>query len=393
MARKRRTIVIAGGGTGGHVFPGIAVARELRRRDAARPLEWIGARAGLETRLVPAEGIPLTALNLGGMAGLGLAVRAASAMKAAGGTLACLRRFAARRPAAVLGVGGFASGPAGLAAALLRVPLVLHEQNARPGGTNRSLARFAKAVALSFEGTREWLPARVRAKSVVTGNPVRAEFFSAPATGTVPHAKSATGTVPHEETASRPQAAPPLELLVFGGSRGARSINRALGEALPLLSGWRGRLHVVHQTGEAELQAARAAHTAAGFDSEVVPFLDDMPERMRRADLVLARSGASTVFELAAVGRPSILVPFPQAAGGHQADNARLLAEAGAARIIEDHALTGRSLADALDALLADTAARTAMGAAARSLARPDAAARIADLVESAAGAAEGRAA
>jgi len=370
MNEKRRTIVIAGGGTGGHVFPGIAVARELRRRDPGRPLGWIGARGGLEMRLVPAEGIPLVALRLGGMAGLGPLVRMASAVKAAAGTLACLVRFAARRPAAVLGVGGFASGPAGLAAALLRVPLVLHEQNARPGATNRALSRFARSVAVSFEGTRALLPSATRNRVVVTGNPVRAEFFGA-----------------EDPRAAAPVPSGPagrLRLLVFGGSRGARSINRAVADALPHLVRWRARLHIVHQTGEVDLAGAREAHTAAGFSSDVAPFLDDMADRMRRADLVLCRSGASTVFELAACGRPALVVPFPLAAGGHQMDNARLLVDAGAAVLLEDRELTGASLAAALENLLSDPARLKAMGAAARALARPDAAARIADLVETA---------
>ena len=358
--------MITGGGTGGHVFPGLAVARELLRRDPVRPIVWIGSRAGLESRLVPAEGIRLVSLSLGGLAGKGIVTRLRSAAQALAGVLRCMARFLRDRPAAVLGVGGFASGPACLAAVLLRVPLILHEQNSVPGGTNRFLARFARAIAVSFDETAAALEA---SRIIVTGNPVRAEFF-APA---APVAQRA-------ETAQPPR----LKLLVVGGSRGARSINRAVAGALPGLARWKGRLSIVHQTGEADWEEARKAHAGAGLDSEVLPFLDDMPRRMREADLVLSRSGASAVFEIAAAGRPAILVPFPHAAGGHQAANARSLAAAGAALVIEDRELSGGRLAAALDALLPDSQRLRTMADAARRLSRPDAASRIADLVEEA---------
>ncbi|PYT07950.1 MAG: undecaprenyldiphospho-muramoylpentapeptide beta-N-acetylglucosaminyltransferase [Acidobacteria bacterium] len=371
---EKRAIVIAGGGTGGHVFPGLAVARELRRRDPSRPLVWIGSRSGLEARLVPPESLPLLALRLGGIAGRSAASTAAASAMAAAAVLRCLALFIARRPAAVLGVGGFASGPACLAAVLLRVPLVIHEQNAIAGGTNRFLARFADAVGVSFEQTAGAVRSR---RVVVTGNPIRTEFFA----GSEKDRKGQTLQSPVSPASSGSQR---LSLLIFGGSRGAHSINEAMTSALPHLAGWRDRVSIVHQTGQADFDQVRNAYARAGFDSDVRPFLDDMPLRMRQADLVIGRAGASTIFELAASGKPAILVPFPHAAGGHQLDNARSLEASGAARVVEDSALTGERLAAEIRELLSDTDRLRLMGEAARPVARPDAAARIADLVESA---------
>ncbi len=361
----KRPIVIAGGGTGGHVFPGIAVARELRRRDPARPLLWIGARAGIEARLVPAEQIPLTLLPLGGVAGKSLAVRAKSLVQAGSAFVRCTDLFRNEHPAAVLGVGGFASGPAGAAAVLARVPLLLHEQNSVPGGTNRLLARFARTIAVSFPDTAARLASQ---RVVVTGNPVRAEFFA-----------GAGGHAPGSGFG-------PLAVLVTGGSRGARSINRAVADALPrLAAAGTGAFHFTHQTGDADAASLAETHRAAGFASEVAAFLDDMPRRMQAADLVVCRSGASAVFEVAAAGRPSVLIPFPFASGDHQTANARSLADAGAALLIPDAELSGERLAATLLSLAADRAGLARMGAAAGALAQPTAASRIADLIEEAA--------
>jgi UDP-N-acetylglucosamine--N-acetylmuramyl-(pentapeptide) pyrophosphoryl-undecaprenol N-acetylglucosamine transferase len=350
-------VVFAGGGTGGHLFPALAVADELRRRSPRLGIEFVGGRRGLETRLVPRAGYPLRTLPLSGLKGVGLSARAVAAAEAAIAVLRCTASFVARRPALVVGMGGYASGPAALAAWLLRVPMMLMEQNHFPGATNRWLASRADAVCVPSEAAR----ARLGGIGIVTGNPVRPEF-------------AAIGPPPG---GSR------LALLAFGGSRGARSINHAMREALPALAAMTPPPAIVHQTGpeaHAEMVAAYAAHPSLGAD--VQPFLDDMPRRISEADLVVSRAGATTLAELAAAGRPAILVPLPHAADDHQRLNAEAVRNAGAAVVIADAGLDGATLATAIAHLAGDPGERARMGTAARGLARPDAAARIAEIAE-----------
>ena len=350
-------IVFAGGGTGGHLFPALAVAEELRRRRPHAAIEFVGARRGIETRLVPKHGFPLTTLALSGLKGAGPLARVAAAAGAGLAVARCAAGFLARRPALVVGVGGYASGPAVLAAHLLRVPTMLMEQNHYPGATNRWLAPRATAVCVPSEAAR----ARLGGRGIVTGNPVRPEF-------------AAIGAAP---------GGPRLCVLVFGGSRGARSINRAMVEALPRLAAAVPAPRVVHQTGadaEAEVSAAYARHP--GLDGVVLAFLDDMPARLAAADLVVCRAGATTLAELAVAGRPAILVPFPHAADDHQRLNAEAVRDAGAAVVLADAGLSGDVLASEIDALAAEPGRRLRMAAAAKTLARPDAAGRIADVAE-----------
>ena len=354
-------IVIAGGGTGGHVFPGLAVAAELRRRDPSGEILFLGSEKGLETRLVPAAGFALRTLRLGGLAGKTASAAALSAWRATLAVVRCLGMFLRRRPAAVVGVGGFASGPAVLAALLLRVPTLIHEQNATPGLTNRWLAPFVDEIAVSFPGTETVL----RGRGAVTGNPIRAEFFAIP---------------PYAGPGAR------LRVLIFGGSRGARALNQAAAAALARLAPAKQRLAIVHQTGEADLAATRDAYARSGLEATVLPFLDDMPARLAAADLVICRSGAGTVFELAAAGRASILVPYPLAAGRHQEKNARWMAAAGAAEVVLNQDLTGERLATLIEGALAAPQVLVSRAAAARALARPDAAAAIASMTEGLAG-------
>lgn len=361
---RERPVVIAGGGTGGHVFPGLAVAAELRRRRPERPLEWIGAQGGLEERLVASAGIPITLLPLAGAARMGLLRTLKAGALAALGTLRCAWRFATRRPALLIGVGGFASGPAALAAILLGVPTLLLEQNAFPGFTNRALARAADAVAVSFPEAE----ARLRGRIVVTGNPVREAIARV--------GERAPGDV--------------VAVLAFGGSRGARSLTEAWIGAVPLLADLPLRLTL--QTGPGDLDRARKALASARFAAaapkgaplapEVVAFLDDMPARLEGADLVVSRAGATTVAEVTASGRASILVPFPHAASDHQRWNARALASAGAAVVIDPDELSPERLAQAVRALATDREQLTRMAGLARGLGRPDATARVADLAE-----------
>jgi len=351
-------IVIAGGGTGGHVFPALAVAGELRRRDASREMLFLGAVGGIETRLVPAAGFALRTLRLGGIAGKSLVARVRSLVQASAATLRCAAMFLRRRPALVMGVGGFASGPAVLAALAIRVPTLIQEQNAEPGLTNRWLGRFVDRVALSLPGSE----ARFGSRAFVAGNPIRPEFFRIP---------------PYAGPSDR------LRILVFGGSRGARTLTRATVSALDHLADVAGRISIVLQTGEAEHAGAARACEGKGFDIEVLPFIDDMPARLTAADLVVCRSGAGTVFELAAAGRASVLVPFPFSAGGHQEKNADWLAREGAAAVVSDAEMTGSRLAGTVREALAAPASLTARAEAARRLARPRAAEEIADAAES----------
>jgi UDP-N-acetylglucosamine--N-acetylmuramyl-(pentapeptide) pyrophosphoryl-undecaprenol N-acetylglucosamine transferase len=349
-----RTILVAAGGTGGHVFPGIAVANELVRRDPSTRVVFAGTARGLETRLVPRAGyglellpiLPLNAISLA-RALKGLAVLPWGMVRAA----ALVRRL---RPAAVLGVGGYAGGPVTLLAALLGVKAVLLEPNAKPGFANRVLKPFVEKAACSYEEARAYFGV----KGVLTGNPVRGGFAPLPLRDHVA----------------------PLTLLAFGGSQGSRVLNEALVAALPHLPGG-DALRIVHQTGPAMHEGVVAAYRAAGREAEVVPFLDDMERRVGEADLVLSRSGATTCAELTAAGKAAVLVPFARSADDHQRTNARALAAAGAAVMIEEEALDGTSLAEALGALVASPARLAAMEDASRRLGRPDAAARVADLL------------
>jgi UDP-N-acetylglucosamine--N-acetylmuramyl-(pentapeptide) pyrophosphoryl-undecaprenol N-acetylglucosamine transferase len=354
---KAPYIVFAGGGTGGHLFPALAVADELRRRHPDAVVDFVGGRRGLETRLVPQAGYPLRTLPISGLKGASLPARAVAGGAAALAVLRCAAWFIAHRPRLVVGVGGYASGPAVLAAWLLGIDTMLMEQNHFPGATNRWLAPRAAAVCVPSEAAR----ARLGGRGIVTGNPVRPEF-------------TAIGPSPRAASTS---------LLVFGGSRGARSINRAIVEALPLLAAMSPPPRIVHQTGPEEHDSVARAYAAQpNLAAEVSAFLDDMPARLAAADLVVSRAGATTLAELAAAGRPAILVPFPHAADDHQRLNAEAVRDAGAAVMIRDADLAGPGLGAEIAALASDPARRERMAAAARTLARPDAARRIADVAE-----------
>ena len=349
------TILIAAGGTGGHLFPGIAVADELARRDPATRVVFVGTPRGLESRIVPRAGYALELLPILPLKGVGT-------LRTLQGLLAlprALLRAAAvvrrERPEAVLGVGGYAGGPLVLMAALMGIRTVILEPNAKPGFTNKVLRPFAGRAACAYE---EALRA-FGSKGVLTGNPVRGGFASLP---------------PKEHRA-------PLTLLAFGGSQGSRILNRSLVQALPLLPP-APRLRIVHQTGEAMRDEVAAAYAAAGREAEVLAFLDDMEARFGQADLVLARSGATTCAELTAAGKAAVLVPFAAAADDHQRTNARAMEAAGAARMVEEKDLTGASLARAVAGVLEEPGRLVEMEAASRRLGRPDAASRVADLLD-----------
>jgi UDP-N-acetylglucosamine--N-acetylmuramyl-(pentapeptide) pyrophosphoryl-undecaprenol N-acetylglucosamine transferase len=351
-------VVIAGGGTGGHLYPGIAVARELRRRMPEARVTFAGTARGIESRVIPKEGFELDVLRSAGLKGAGgRALARGFALLPLSG-IDAWRIISRRTPDVVVGVGGYSSGPVVLAAALRRIPTLLLEQNAVPGVTNRLLAQLVSAAAVTFESTVKYFGRR----GFVAGNPVRAEFLEGARRAGKSTVDRAEGT----------------RVLIFGGSQGAHAINMAMVEAAPRLADHRG-LAITHQTGERDLDSVRDSYRRAGLEARVEPFLYAMDREMKAADLVICRAGATTIAELTAAGRAAILVPLPTAADDHQRKNAEVLAAAGAAELVEQKTLTGEVLANRIRALAADHARRAAMVEAARRLARPDAARVIVD--------------
>ena len=347
-------IVVAGGGTGGHLYPGIAVAREILRRQPQAQVSFAGTERGIESRVIPREGFALDVLRSAGLKGKSMTslVRGVALLPLSG--VDAWRIVSRRRPHLVIGVGGYSSGPVVMAAAVRGVPTLLLEQNAVPGLTNRLLARVVSAAAVTFDSTLAFFGRR----GFVTGNPVRTEFFDpAPAA-------SSTG---------------PPRILIFGGSQGAHAINMAMVEAAPRLAAEPGRVAITHQTGERDLERVRDGYQRAGLEARVEPFLFAMDREMKSAELVICRAGATTLAELTAAGRPSLLVPLPTATDDHQRKNAEALVAAGAADMIEQSSLSGERLAQRIGELIADGGRLQRMSAAARGLAKPDAARHIVD--------------
>ena len=345
------TVLIAGGGTGGHLFPGIAVARALIASVGAR-VSFVGTAAGLEVRVLPREQLELDVIRSAGLKGKSLAALARGLGLLPLSAVDAWRVISRRRPDVVVGVGGYSSGPVVLLAALRGIPTLLMEQNATPGLANRLLAPVVRAAAVTYEETaRHFGP-----KAFVSGNPVRAEFF----------ARAATPS----------PAGAPVRVLVFGGSQGARAINAAMVEAAPELARLAPPVAITHQTGERDVEMVREGYRRAGLEARVEPFLFAMDHEMAAADLAVCRSGATTLAELTAAGLPAILVPLPGATDDHQHRNAVVLAAKAAAEIVDQRNLG--MLASRVAALAADPARRARMAEAARTLARPDAAAVIA---------------
>jgi UDP-N-acetylglucosamine--N-acetylmuramyl-(pentapeptide) pyrophosphoryl-undecaprenol N-acetylglucosamine transferase len=374
-------VLIAGGGTGGHLYPGIALARELLRRDASTQVSFVGTADGIEARVVPREGFALDLIRVAGIKGKRLGDRLRGFLLLPLAALDAWRVLSRSKADVVIGVGGFASGPVLALAALRNYPTMLLEQNAQPGITNRLLAPIVRAAAVNFEAALAYFPRT----GFVAGNPVRPEFF--PAWNEEANDRSDATAADRGPTAptrgTLPDAA---RVLIFGGSQGAHAINVAMVAAAPRLAAAGVRLAITHQTGERDLELVRDAYARAGCAARVEAFIFEIDGEMKAADLVICRAGATTLAELAAAGRPSVLVPLPTATDDHQRKNAEVLARAGAAMVIDERELTGERLADAIAALAADAGRRGAMAAAARKLARPDAAARIADRAEALAG-------
>ncbi|HLH09619.1 MAG TPA: undecaprenyldiphospho-muramoylpentapeptide beta-N-acetylglucosaminyltransferase [Terriglobales bacterium] len=350
--------VLAGGGTGGHVIPALAIARELQNLYQAEVL-FVGTARGMETRLVPAAGYRLELIKVGQLNRVSLATRVRTLVDLPMSVAHSARLLGNFNPDVVIGVGGYASGPAMAAAWLKGIPSLIFEPNLIPGFTNRMAARMASEAAVQFEQTGSYFR-----KAKVTGVPVRESFFQIPA---------------------RPSEAV-TTLLVFGGSQGSRAINRAVLSALPLLKERMSDFHLIHQTGEREYNDAREAYAKSGLSAEVFPFINDMAQAFCRADLLLCRSGASTVAEIAAAGKAVVFIPLPTAADDHQRKNAEALVEAGAGVLLPEKELTPERLADTLVGLLADRARLARMSLAARNLAHPDAAKEIAGMAARLAG-------
>ena len=354
-------MIIAAGGTGGHIFPGVAIARELLRRDPAAEILFVGTSRGLESKIVPREGFKLELIKVSALKGVSafqrvksLAGLPLSFVEARG----ILKRF---RPDVVIGVGGYSSGPTLLMAALLRIPTMVVEPNAMPGFTNRVLARWVDAAALTFEDAQKYFGGRGR----VTGNPIRNDF----------------ALLKKKERGER------LSVLIFGGSQGAHAINTAMVGALKLLAAHRDRLDITHQTGERDFEMVRRGYAEAGFDkADVRPFIEDMANRFENSDVLVCRSGATTAAEVAAAGKAAIFVPFPFATDDHQRKNAEAFVRAGAGRMILQQELTPERLAGEIERLIGEPGEIDRMEGASRRLGRPDSAERAVDLAMEIAG-------
>jgi UDP-N-acetylglucosamine--N-acetylmuramyl-(pentapeptide) pyrophosphoryl-undecaprenol N-acetylglucosamine transferase len=349
--------ILAGGGTGGHVIPALAIANQLKKSYDAEVM-FIGTARGIENRLVPAAGYPLQLVRVGALKNVSLMTRLKTSFdlpRAIWHAGRILNEFA---PDVVIGVGGYASGPAMLSAVMKHIPTLAFEPNVVPGFANRMVAKFVSGAAVHFEET-----ARYFRHAEVTGVPVRQAFFE------IPPKRGGTPTV-----------------LIFGGSQGAHAINDAVFRCLPVLKREAPGIHIIHQTGERDYNDALAAYQAVGEPAEVSKFIEDMPAAFARADLVVCRSGASTVAEIAAAGKPAVFVPFPRAADDHQRVNAEALARHGAAVVVEESKLEGVWLAETIAALLVDPPRLQAMSHAARDLAHPNAASDIARMAARVAG-------
>jgi UDP-N-acetylglucosamine--N-acetylmuramyl-(pentapeptide) pyrophosphoryl-undecaprenol N-acetylglucosamine transferase len=364
LARTR--ILMVSGGTGGHIFPALAVAQELTSRSAAGSsryeIEFLGTRRPLEAKLIPGAGFPLRTVDAAGLKGIRGVQRLRNLWILPQTAITVAEILREIRPRVVLGVGGYLAGPVMAEAALARIPTLLIEPNVRPGFTNRMLAPLVRIAALGFAETAPVYGKKAR----VTGLPVRRAFFEIP---------------PRENRERRSEGAE-FTILVVGGSQGASAINQAVLKAAPLLANGPMPLRIVHQTGDRDYNEVTKTHQQLGSRAQVHAFIDDMPAALAAADLVISRAGATAVAELAAAGRAALLIPFPGAADQHQLDNARAVEKAGAARIIEQSELTPERLASQVRELMESPVALRRMETAARSMARPDAAAHIADLVE-----------
>ncbi len=348
-------MIIAGGGTGGHLFPGVAIAEEFLARNKDNQVLFIGTERGLEARILKDLGFDLRTINIEGVKGRGLRSLAAL-FKIPLSLMQSRRIIRSFSPDVVVGVGGYASGPAVLAAYLMGIRTAIAEQNALPGVTNRILGRFAGRIFVSFAESEKWFPP---GKVVVTGNPVRSGLFDG--------CRAGVG------------AGGPFTVLVFGGSQGAHRINEAVGEALAGLAEMKGRIRFLHQTGERDAAQVEKIYREQGIEAQVFPFIRDMAAAYRSADLLICRAGATSIAEITACGKAAVFIPFPFAVNDHQTENARVLVETGAAEMIAERDLDGARLAGVIRKLAAEPDRIREMEKKSRGLGNPRAAADIVD--------------
>lgn len=350
-------VLIAAGGTGGHIYPGIAVAKEVSARDAESEVLFVGTARGLEKKIVPENGFQLSLINSAGLKNVGFVGKVKGLSVLPKSFLEARRIIRQFRPHVVVGAGGYVSGPVLLMAAIMGVPTLVMDSNALPGFANRQLARFVERAALTFE---EAMPFFGK-KGIVTGNPVRSEFFDIPAK----------------------ERAETFHVLIFGGSQGARAINNAMIDALGKLDSYVDRLTITHQTGEVDFDAIHNAYAVSNFaGADVRPFISDIFVEFGKADLIICRAGATTCAEVSAAGKAAIMVPFPMAADDHQRKNAEALQNAGAAKMILQQDLSGERLAEEIAELIDSPSKIDEMESAAKKLGRPDAAAATVDIIE-----------
>lgn len=351
-------VIIGGGGTGGHLFPGVAVGREILDRYPESEILFITAGKKIESNILTDAGFTQSSIMVEGIKGKGWKKAIKSILKLPYGLVQSIRILKKVSPHVVLGVGGYSAGPVCFASWIMRIPTAIHEQNSFPGLTNRLLCRIADRVFISFDESRIHFPA---GRLVVTGNPVRGEFF--------------------EKQAQRNRN-DSFTVLVVGGSQGAMSINRAFLAALELLKDTGKDFRPIHQTGDKDFDWISGEYKRRGLRGDIMPFIEDMPGAYNQADIFVGRAGAGTIFELAALGKPSILIPYPYAANRHQEANARVLVEAGGAEMLLEDNLTGKRLADLLLRYMGDRVALKKMGEMALKAARPDATKSIVDHLE-----------
>jgi UDP-N-acetylglucosamine--N-acetylmuramyl-(pentapeptide) pyrophosphoryl-undecaprenol N-acetylglucosamine transferase len=345
-------VILAGGGTGGHLFPGVAVAREFQRRDAMTKILFVGTDRGIETRVLPREGFALETITVKGLKGRGFRGVWDALYGIPAGVLQSLGVVKRFRPDCIVGLGGSASGPLLVAGKLRGIRCAIMEQNLQPGFTNKMLARFVDKIFTSYRESASYLPSE---KVLETGNPVRWQ------------------RLPDAPKGDK------FTLLIFGGSAGAHRVNMAVLDGLKQMTDLASQLRIIHQTGAADFPAISKAYQALPFEAEALPFIEKMDDAYARADLVLCRAGATTVAELTAFGKAAILIPYPYAIYDHQRWNAQALADKGAAEMILDHELNGAALAVRLRAYVADQKKIELMARAALAMGRPEAAARIVD--------------
>jgi UDP-N-acetylglucosamine--N-acetylmuramyl-(pentapeptide) pyrophosphoryl-undecaprenol N-acetylglucosamine transferase len=355
-------IIIAGGGTGGHLFPGLALAEELKRRDANTEVVFVGTDHGIEARIIPREGYPIRYLRSEGLVGKPAVQKVKAAAKAVLSVIDARNILNSVRPDIVIGVGGYASGAIVFIASMKSIPTMIHEQNSVPGLTNKMLGKVVKRVCVTYHESLSSFPL---GKTFLTGNPIRLKILKG-----------------DREAACRLFSLDKdlFTVFVFGGSSGARSINRVMVDALNHLTDLKEKVQFLHQTGDKDFENIREAYRKAGVKGTVAPFIYQMAEAYASADVVVSRAGATTLAELTAIGKPAILIPYPYAAGRHQEFNAMKLREMGAAQVLLENEMTGEALAKNVRELYENDSMRLEMLKASRGLGRPDACSRIADI-------------